>query len=856
MTDLPAGPSPEDNRADTPRGNDQSFTSRRRRDRGESQAAAESDRSLPLMRWFGQSKRARRPETDPVSRVDLHLHSRASTDTGSWFLQAGVTLPESYTDPAVAYARAMERGMHFFTLSDHNTIDGALEVAHHDNAFISVEATVEFPEDKTPCHILVWGIDEALWDDMNRLRDDVYAFTAFLAGRDIPYALAHPLHRVGGSFTQYHLERSLLLFPLWEGRNGARPKDGNEVGCRMAAAGTPEFISKLADKHGIEPLNHGPPGLVAGSDDHGLFDVASTWTEFPPSSSCDEILDHLRGRRTVLAGSHGATQKMAHSVASLFFKAWSEHRPIPMPERLRDVVGDLINHPLAPAPEAVGGGNASDIGHEIMGRLKADRRFRKRFSRLGKELSGAERGHARLVETTNWLHEQLISAAVERSGKKRGFGARVECFAGGAALAIPYIVASGYLQAESRFALDAEREFFGGSVGQRGARAAMFTDTFDEINGVAGTMRRIAAHGDERLTVFCSGDPEHSAEGEVRVHPIQTVPLPAYGDGDWRLGVPSLIRMLEEVEKREIDVFHAATPGPMGIAALILARAMGKPFIASYHTELGRYALDLTGDRLAAMIASHSVDWFYGQAERIYVPSATTGGALSERTGIGESRIHPFSRGIDTELFAPEKRGPSGRRSLGAAPSETVLLYVGRISREKGVHLLAAAFKDAARTRPDLKLVCVGDGPAHDDLATSLAGTNHHFTGTLRGEDLAAAYASADIFCLPSETETFGQVISEASASGLPTVVVDRGAAQESVVDGETGLVAASGEVEPLTAAISRLADDPELRSRMGSEGRELALAKPTWSEIFDRLIESYDDLDGQAGETPAALPV
>lgn len=806
------------------------------------------------MRWFSRSDRARREPEDRVSRVDLHLHSRASTDTGSWFLKAGITLPESYTDPAVAYSRAMERGMDFVTLSDHNTIDGALEIAHHDNVFVSVEATVEFPEDKTPCHILVWGIDEARWEDMNRLRDDVYAFTSYVSGAGLPYALAHPLHRVGGDFTQYHLERALLLFPLWEGRNGARPRDGNEVACRMAAAGTAEFIAKLADKHGIAPLNDTPPGLVAGSDDHGLFDVASTWTEFPPAADCGEVLDHLRARRTTLAGAHGATEKMAHSVAGLFFKAWTEHRPVAMPDRLRDVIGDLVNHPLAPAPEGAAE-TPSELGGEIMRRLKSDRRFRRRFSRLGRELTGAERGHRRLAETTGWLHEQLIGAAVDRTAPGRGLGARVEYLAAGAAMAIPYVVASGYMEAESRFALDAEREFFGSPAAARPVRAAMFTDTFDEVNGVAGTMRRVAAHGDERLTVFTSGDPARSDSGEVRIAPIQSIPLPAYGDADWRLGVPSLIRLLAEVEARGIDVFHAATPGPMGMAALILARAMGKPFIASYHTELGRYALDLTGDRLAAMIAGHAVDWFYGQASRVYVPSATTGRAITERSGIGGTRLRMFTRGIDTELFDPARRSAAGRATLRARRDETVVLYVGRISREKGVHLLASAFADAARTRPDLKLVIVGDGPARDDLAADLGGTRHHFTGTLRGEALAEAFASAEIFCLPSETETYGQVVTEACASGLPAIVLDRGAAQESVVEGETGRIVASGEVRALSAAIAELADDPAARVRMGAAARQTALERPSWAEIFDGLIAGYEDLDGRAGETRAVVP-
>jgi predicted metal-dependent phosphoesterase TrpH len=168
-------------------------------------------------------------------RIDLHLHSRASTDTGSWFLTQAV-MPESFTEPEAAYATAKRRGMDLVTLTDHNTIAGALEIAHHFDVLIGVEATAEFPEDRVPVHVLVWGLDEARWADVDRLRGNLYELVDYAAGAGLPHALAHPLHRVGGELTADHLERCLLLFRLWEGRNGARPREGNEVAARIARA--------------------------------------------------------------------------------------------------------------------------------------------------------------------------------------------------------------------------------------------------------------------------------------------------------------------------------------------------------------------------------------------------------------------------------------------------------------------------------------------------------------------------------------------------------------------------------------------------------------------------------------------
>jgi glycosyltransferase involved in cell wall biosynthesis len=275
--------------------------------------------------------------------------------------------------------------------------------------------------------------------------------------------------------------------------------------------------------------------------------------------------------------------------------------------------------------------------------------------------------------------------------------------------------------------------------------------------------------------------------------------------------------------------------------------------VATYHTEIQRYVLELTQDRLAALVAGGAIGWFYRQAERVYVPSASSGASVVER-GVDPARVARFSRGVDTERFTPAHRTPRRRRRL-AADGETIVLYVGRLSREKGVLELAAAFRLAAARRPDLRLVVVGEGPARAELTAALAGTRHSFEGELRGEPLATAYACADVFCMPSTTETFGQVIAEAAASGLPAVVVDRGAAPELVADGVTGLIAPPDAPAELAARVERLAAEPELRRRMGEAARRSAIARPGWSAVFDGLIAGYAEL-GSGAAPIAASPV
>lgn len=790
-----------------------------------------------------------------MTRVDLHLHSRASTDTGNWFLRQAA-LPESYTPPAAAYAAAKRRGMDFVTISDHNTLDGVLEIAHHRDVFLSVEVTTLFPEDRTPLHVLVWGLTEAQWAEIDRVRANVYELVSLLDAFGLVHALAHPLQRLGDTLTADHLERCMLLFPIWEGRNGARTRAGNEMAVRIAASASREYLAKLSEKHDLAARGDGPPSLTGGSDDHGLLDVAATWTETPRAADVAELLAHVRAGRTTPGGAHGSTESLAHAMLALGFKSYAERGAPGIPETMRGLLGDLFAHALPPldAPVAQGG----ELGREMLSRLRGDRDVQKAFRRAGRMPEGAERSHARLRVAAGWAHAQLAGMGLGGGRPLAGpLAGRLDRLAAAAGLAAPYLLAAGYHASERRYAQQIGAQFFGApGPDWSPVRVAVLTDTFREVNGAAGTLRRLVEHsrqtGDDSVTVVTAGEPRDEP-GLVSLAPLARIPVPAYADPGWRLGVPPILDLLALVESRNVEIIHAATPGPMGLAGLLIARILGLPFVASYHTELARYAMDLTGDRIAAEITRAAVGWFYGQAERVYVPSRSAAAGLADQ-GVPGTRLHLMTRGADTHLFSPERRSRAMRRRL-AGDDATIVMYVGRISREKGLGLLADAFRAAAKTRPDLALVIVGDGPGREDLQETLLGTRHHFTGTLTGLELATAYASADVFCLPSATETFGQVLIEAAASGLPAVVVAEGAASEVVEDGITGLVARGGGVMDLADHLARLADDREARLAMGASARRAIRGWPTWNEVFAGLRASYADLRDPSGPRGMAMP-
>ena len=735
-----------------------------------------------------------------MSRCDLHVHSIHSTDSGNYALRRA-RLGESYTSPERVYRTCRARGMSLVTISDHNTVEGALRIAHQPGAFLSVEVTTRFPEDDVPLHVLVWNLTEEDHRDLQPYRPSVYELVAFLRARGLAHALAHPLYRMGPPLAVSHVERMMLLFRVWEGRNGARPQEANELACRLAAAAGPASLATFAERHGIEPVHDGTIALTGGSDDHGALDIATTWTE-ARGGTPEAFLASVEGGGASIAGAHGSTTKLAHAVAALFVNAYR-----------------------------AGGGELPDTIRAQVELL------------FDRDAEDAEERHREIADLASRLVRLLGERA--RSGgvalaSLPGAGRRLSALAYAAGLQLPYL-ATAHHHAGSRDGLaEIERGFFGAPRRPRAPRALVFTDTFSEVNGVAGTMRRLAAAAaDGRFAgsvVVASHAPEQP--GVVTLPPDWSLPLPSYEAIDLRFPLPTDVLAL--VESDPPDVVHVATPGPVGVCGLLVARLVGIPAVGSYHTELGPYALHLTHDALVAEAMDVYVDWFYKQCAVVLAPTRQVADALESR---GLPNVGLWGRGVDTSQFGPERRDAARRRELLGGDDGLVVLSVGRLSREKRIGVLLDAYALVSRRRPDVRLVVAGDGPARRELErTAPAGTV--FTGELVGDDLAALYASADVFCFPSTTDTFGQVLLEAGASGLPAVAAATGGALELVAPGRTGSLVPPDDAHAFAAALLELAADPELRRRQGAAGREAALAR-TWPAAIASLADVYRSVLG-----------
>jgi glycosyltransferase involved in cell wall biosynthesis len=222
----------------------------------------------------------------------------------------------------------------------------------------------------------------------------------------------------------------------------------------------------------------------------------------------------------------------------------------------------------------------------------------------------------------------------------------------------------------------------------------------------------------------------------------------------------------------------------------------------------------------------------------VYVPSRATGQELTEN-GIPEEKIRFYHRGIDVQRFHPSNRNGFFSNRFGVEDSDIKLLYVGRVSREKNMPLLAETFRKLSSLRDGVRLVVVGDGPYLKEMKESLSGLPVTFTGFLDGEELAQAYASSDIFIFPSTTDTFGKVVLEAQASGLPVIVSDRGGPRENLIDQRTGFIVTSEDQEAYLKATLKLIDNPDLLRRMRKTAREYTENR-SFESAYLKLWDSY----------------
>ncbi|TCJ16744.1 glycosyltransferase family 1 protein [Rubrobacter taiwanensis] len=367
-------------------------------------------------------------------------------------------------------------------------------------------------------------------------------------------------------------------------------------------------------------------------------------------------------------------------------------------------------------------------------------------------------------------------------------------------------------------------------------RVAFFTETFlPKVDGVVTRLRHTLEHlsqmGDEALVVapkYPEGGPGSYAG--ARIHRVASVPFPPYPEVRIAPANPAVGRALRRFDP---DLIHAVHPFVLGMSAPYYARRLGVPLVASYHAHVAAYA------RFYGLGFLHEAARWYTRAihNRARLNLCTSEATMRYLLAEGVERVHFWPQGVDAGFFRPDRASKEWRLRLSGGNLESrLLLFVGRLAPEKGIERLKAVLREVPGTR----LAVVGDGPARRDLEREFAGSPVVFTGMLHGEDLAAAYASADIFVFPSTTETLGLVMLEALASGLPVVAADAGATREVVEDGACGLLYDPDSDGALVRTVGRLVKDDVLRRRMGREARATA-ERRSWQNATEALRGFYE---------------
>lgn len=752
---------------------------------------------------------------EPVSKIDLHLHSIASGAATNWWVKAlgfGGEVRESYTLPVDARKKVQAQGMDFTCLTDHETIDGIMSLAQHPDVLIGEELHCQFPDDQSKLDVLVYGITPEDHIEVQARRHDVYQLVDYLRERDIVYVLAHPLFEMGMPVTREMIERRMVLFPLWEFINGSRPRKQNELSRRIAESVDAAALRQMASKHGLPEPAHRRIAGTAGTDDHGGVYPGRTWTEVPRVSSVSELLDALRAGETRACGEHGNPHKMIASGLRLLGGGLAGDEISP------DELGfDVI------MPEGSPVATIKTEQPEIARLLE--------FMPIIKTLD--EEQLFGLLSAT--YESKFTSAIMGESGKFSAFGllSRLGKLVDAHGILTPLLGIHAYFGREVNTARRQERELLLAEA--HPLKVAMIVDDLESIHGVATMYRHIKAagptrEGDQLELITCGHKDE---PGIITFRPITEFLMPFYGERN--LGVPSLAEILAHVEEAEYDIIHISAPGPLGVLFSIAGAIYGIPVVGMYHTELAAYAGILSGDQMVEEVVDMLVKSFYQRCRTVIVPSQATGAALLQR-GYKLDSLDVLPNGVDTARFTPDKRDDALRNELGAG--KTLVLYAGRVSREKGLDHLADHYLALRERRDDIQLVIAGDGPYRDELQARL-GDSATFTGFLEGDDLARVYASCDIFAFPSETDTLGRAVIEAQASGLPAVVFGTGGPRECVKPGESGFVVEPGDFERFMSRIDVLTERDYARQAMAQAARSFAESL-TWPAVRDALVAIY----------------
>jgi hypothetical protein len=593
-------------------------------------------------------------------RADLHVHSRCSDNPTHAGIRA-LRGRESYAEPLDVYAAARSRGMDFVTISDHNTLNGSLAIAHLPGTFLSTELDTWFPEDGTRVHVVALGIDEPTFAEAEHVRASVHDLVACLRAAGVVHYLAHPLFDMSGSLSADTVERMLLLFNVLEGCNGARVNRCNGLLREIVASLTPEKLAAMAARQGIEPYGETPwrKALVGGSDDHSSLFVADAYTVAQGDGTAGGFLAAVGRGDCAPAGSDGDARLLAHSIYTPAFWKLREilrlDEPVPRKGPLKLIRKGFgrIGRDVPLLEKAVRGVRsiAPGLYREGDGRGPAWEALLER--EIGSLLASPDGingvdGHElnrriftvaqRLADDVVSLHLQpLLDPSLHVGGKRwlqSVFAVGMVHF-----LQLPYFIAWS-VQSRDRASQEELRRHF--SIKALSApKIAVFTDTYDEVNGSSISIGRLA---------------ETAAARRVALEVITSTSAPTGQRGGamnfqasaWRpsLVVPPIVDVIDYLEENDFTALHVSTAGGTGLVALLAAKLLHLPITGAFHPSTAarrgtwRYRI-----------------WFHSLLDEVFAPSRAAARDLVAR-GLDPRRVRVLPSPADGGAILDRVGGP------------------------------------------------------------------------------------------------------------------------------------------------------------------------------------------------------
>jgi len=368
-------------------------------------------------------------------------------------------------------------------------------------------------------------------------------------------------------------------------------------------------------------------------------------------------------------------------------------------------------------------------------------------------------------------------------------------------------------------------------------RVSLVTETyFPQVNGVSRTLGQLVNHLRERGDEVQLIHPDYKqSTSDPNTLLVRSFTVPFYKE--LHLPLPPFGKVKRALNAFRPDVVHIATEATLGLTVLRHCLWHKIPTVSSFHTNFDQYSDHYRVGFLKGLIWRY-LRWFHNKTRETYVPSRATIADLETR---GFERLILWPRGVDSTTFRPDRPGRAHvRECLGFTPENVVVTYVSRIAAEKNIAYLAKALQDVASSRPDARFLFVGDGPERANLE-AMMGPHAKFVGYRTGDELADYYAAGDIFAFSSLTETFGNVVLEAMASGMPVVALKAGGVGEIIRPGETGaLIAPDEPSEVFASVVASLVDDAE-RRKMLAAGALCHARSQSWSEIMEALRTRYE---------------